>query len=75
MDSHNHIYFLVTDDGCWVDRGIVEESYYIIVGLLYGLGLGRVTVLQGDQHCGLQRQGILQKFSHSFAYHGYAFWW
>ena len=48
MDVHNHIYFLVPDNVCWVDNGIFEDLYYIIEGLLYGLGLGRVTVYQGD---------------------------
>ena len=75
MDLQNHIDLLVLDDGCWMAGGIFEEPYYIIVGLVCGLGLGRGEVYQGNQYCGIHLQGIVQKGAHNFAYHGYAFFW
>ena len=59
VESQNHINLLVPKNGFLVADGIVEEPYYIIVGLLCGLGLVQCEVSQGKQHGGIHRQGIV----------------
>ena len=75
MESQNHIYLPVPDYGYWVDDGVVEEPYYIIVGFICGLGLYQGEVDQGNQHGGIHRLDIVQKRDHKFAHHGDAFQW
>ena len=75
MYVQNNIALLVPDYGCWVLGDKVEEPYFIIVGFLYGLGLGQVEVSQGDHHSGIHLQGIEKKGTHDFSYHGDDFWW
>ena len=73
VDSHNHIDLILPHDYCWGASGIVEDTYYIIVGFICGLGLVWGKISEEDQHGGIHCHVIVYKRVHIFSHNGGAF--